>query len=112
MISLDELTKIGFTDKEARVYAASLRVGRAPVQKIAEEAKVNRATTYVIIEALMARDIMEVAKVGKKRQFAAKHPSSILDMIHREIEDAHRRKDWVMQMVQRFEAIIAPSTAE
>ncbi|MFB6225205.1 MAG: helix-turn-helix domain-containing protein, partial [Candidatus Paceibacteria bacterium] len=52
---LSELRNLGFSEKESRVYVASLQIGSAPMQKIAASAGVNRATTYVLVESLMHR---------------------------------------------------------
>lgn len=56
-----QLKQLGFSDKEAKVYMASLELGPDTAQEIAKKAGVNRTTTYVIIEKLI--------KKGKKRSF-------------------------------------------
>ena len=43
------------SEKEAAVYLAALQLGWVPVQDIAKLSKVNRATTYVMIESLKKR---------------------------------------------------------
>ena len=43
-----KLEAVGLTEKQAKVYVAALFLGPAAVQRIAEQAEVNRATTYVI----------------------------------------------------------------
>ena len=62
-----ELKKLNFSDKEARVYLALLELGEAPVQKIAEKAKVNRATTYVILESLKKKTAARTIKKQKRK---------------------------------------------
>ena len=61
-----ELKKLNFSDKEARVYLALLELGEAPVQHISEKAKVNRATTYVVLEALQKRGVVTTIEKDKK----------------------------------------------
>ena len=55
---IQELGHLGLSEKEAAVYLASLELGPAPVQDISHKAKVNRATTYVMIESLMGRGLI------------------------------------------------------
>ncbi len=73
--------RIGLSEKEARVYLASLELGPAPVQKIAAKAHVNRATTYVILEGLMKKGIITIYDQGKKRYFVAEGPASLKNII-------------------------------
>lgn len=49
------LTNVGLTDKESKVYLALLELGTSPASDIAERAKLNRVTTYDILECLIER---------------------------------------------------------
>lgn len=73
-----ELKKLGFSDKEARVYLALLELGQSSVQDIAKKAAVNRATTYVILDTLMKRGAASTVEEGKKTRYAAEDPHSLL----------------------------------
>jgi sugar-specific transcriptional regulator TrmB len=96
---LRELTHLGMSDKEAAVYVASLELGSAPVQDIAHRAKVNRATTYVMIESLVARGLMSTFVRGKKRHYAAEAPErlrTILRLQRKELEEKESELDRVL----------------
>ena len=69
-----ELTHLGLGEKEALVYLAALELGPAPVQDISHKAKVNRATTYVMIESLSTRGLISTFVKGKKRYYSAESP--------------------------------------
>lgn len=86
-----ELVNLGLAEKEAKVYLASLELGKAPVQKVAQKAEVNRATTYVIIETLMKKGLMSSITKGKKQYFIAEAPEK-LNLLFREQEQAIKRK--------------------
>lgn len=84
-----ELGLFGLSEKESSVYLASLELGPAPVQDISHKAKVNRATTYVMIESLMGRGLMSSFVRGKKRFYASESPErlrSVLRLQRRELE--------------------------
>ncbi len=79
-----QLSKLGFSDKEARVYLASLELGPAPIQKIAEKSGVKRVTTYVMVEALMDRGLMASYEKGKKTLFTAESPERLMSILESE----------------------------
>lgn len=87
---LTELKHLGLSEKEAQVYLSALELGPAPVQDISHKAKVNRATTYVMIEALSNRGLMSTFVKGKKRFYVPESPDrlmSILRIQQKELEE-------------------------
>ncbi len=76
-----ELEHLGLSDKEASVYLAALEMGPSPVQDISHKSKVNRATTYVMIESLAGRGLMSTFQKGKKRFYAAESPDRLMSII-------------------------------
>lgn len=85
---LKELQEIGLSEKEARVYLASLELGKTTAEKLAKQAGVNRSTTYVQIEALMKVGLMSTYEEGKKTYFAPESPTylkKILDQKRQEV---------------------------
>lgn len=90
---MNELRHLGLSDKEAFVYLASLELGPAAVQDISHKSKINRATTYVMIESLSARGLMSTFVRGKKRYYAPESPErlmSILRMQQKELEEKQK----------------------
>lgn len=71
----------GLSEKEAKIYIAALKLGASPVQKIAQEADVNRATAYANIDKLMKEGLMSSFKEGKKFYFYAERPEKILHQL-------------------------------
>jgi sugar-specific transcriptional regulator TrmB len=71
---IKELRHFGLSDKEAAVYLASLNLGPASVQDLSHKSKVNRATTYVVIESLTTQGLMSTFVKDKKRYFALAAP--------------------------------------
>jgi len=78
-----ELEHLGFTQKEAAVYVASLELGSATAQEIAMKSRVNRATVYLTIETLAHRGLMSMFERGSKRYFAAESPERLLSLLKR-----------------------------
>lgn len=87
---LQLLIKLGLSEKEARVYLALLELAQDTVQNISQKAKINRATTYVILEKLKQHGLVSVLTEGKKTFYVAEDPhelENILEAQKREIED-------------------------
>lgn len=78
---LSKLRQLDFSDKEAKVYMASLKLGSAPIQKIAKLATVNRATTYVVVQGFMNKGLMSSYTKGKKRLFTPESPDKLSSLI-------------------------------
>ena len=76
----NELKKLGLSEKEIKVYLALLELGEAAVQKISQKSKVNRATTYVILEGLAKKNLVsEIEKKGKTL-YGAQDPEFLFNL--------------------------------
>lgn len=101
-----ELKKLGLGDKEAAVYLASLELGAAPVQVIARKAKVVRATTYVVLEALMKEGLVTTYKEGKKTLFAAEAPHQLLRLLEKEQDVIQEKKHDLEKILPELQALV------
>ena len=88
---LKELQEVGLSEKEARVYLASLELGEATAQQIAAKALVNRPTAYMMIESLTQRGLMSSIMGGKKRLFSAEHPGRLVEYFEDREDEMHKK---------------------
>lgn len=72
-----ELEKMGFEEKEAKLYLALLELGEASVQDMARKSGLKRTTVYHILDSLKTRGFLSLAQKGKKTVYIAKDPRSI-----------------------------------
>lgn len=86
-----ELIKLGLSEKESSVYMSAIQMGPSPVQKISQKAKVNRATTYVIIENLMQMGLMSTYDEGKKTYFVAEKPDQLVNFFKSKEKELHNK---------------------
>ena len=72
------LKDYGFTEREIKIYLASLSLGTASAQDISEKAKLNRSTTYDILRGLVERGV--ASKIIKKKitLFEVADPNNLL----------------------------------
>ena len=94
-----ELVRFGMSDKEARVYLAALELGPSPVQDIAKQSGVNRATSYLMIENLIERGLMSSIERAGRRLFSAEPPDRLRQLLRRE-------EDRVADVRAAFEKIL------
>lgn len=83
---LKELQDLGLTEKEARIYLASLEIGRATADQLAKQAKIVRPTAYVQIKSLMEKGLMSTYEEGKKTYFAPESPEALRRVLDAEKE--------------------------
>jgi HTH-type transcriptional regulator, sugar sensing transcriptional regulator len=98
----EELKHLGLSEKESDVYLASLELGPSSVQDISHKSKVNRATTYVMIESLSARGLMSTFTKGKKKFYSAESPERLVSIIDHEknaLDEKLRELHKVMPML-------------
>lgn len=97
---INELKKIGLSDKEAKVYLATLELGQASVSDISKKAGVNRPTTYVILDSLIKKGLCSTyAGKDKKIRYIAESPEmiiSVLELQKKEIEEKQKMIDELM----------------
>lgn len=74
---INALTKIGLTEKQARVYMACLELGGARVNNIAKKAEVQRTTCYHVINDLINLGLVAKSKQKKAGFFVAEEPQTI-----------------------------------
>ncbi len=105
---LTELRGLGFSEKESRVYLASVKLGTSTMQKISKMSGVNRATTYVLVEALIKRGLMSSVTKGKKRYFTVEAPEklqSILELERTQLKEKEQMVDNVVpKLAELFDA--------
>ncbi len=87
---MDNITKklvsLGLTSKEASIYTATLELGEASVQEIAQKANQKRSTVYEIIPKLKKQNLVSESIKGKKKFIFAENPN-VLQKIHEEKGD-------------------------
>jgi len=85
-----DLETIGLNENEASAYLALLELDEAPIAQIAAKAQLKRPTTYLIVESLKEKGLVNMVKRKKKVLFSAEDPRKILDMLEERKQKMHR----------------------
>ncbi|MBU1953544.1 hypothetical protein KKH03_01060 [Patescibacteria group bacterium] len=92
------IENIGLTKKEAQIYLAALEIGSNPVSKIAVKAKLNRVTTYDIIEKLAKRGLVSSFTKAKVKYYTATDPELVVNDFKKKVEDMETALPVLKQM--------------
>jgi sugar-specific transcriptional regulator TrmB len=97
------LQDIGLSDKESITYLALLQVDNASVLDLSKKTKLNRSTTYVILESLAKKGLVSETTVGKKTHYQAESPERIRTYVERrkiEFQEMEKRLDDVIPQIK------------
>jgi sugar-specific transcriptional regulator TrmB len=101
------LQDIGLSEKEAIVYISLLSVENSSVLDLSKKTKLNRSTTYVVLESLAKKGLVSETTLGKKTHYQAEPPERLETFVERQKvmleEHSNRLKDVIPQIksVQR-----------
>ncbi|MBU1132280.1 hypothetical protein KKC32_03495 [Patescibacteria group bacterium] len=95
----EKLKKIGLSEKEIKVYLASMELGMATVQDISRKSGINRATTYIQLESLLKQGLVSRVEKSNKTMFMAERPQRILDILS-------ERKNKIETLEQTFSRLM------
>lgn len=96
MILEKELTTLGLTNEESKVYLAILELGGSFVSSIARRAKVNRSTCYHTLENLTKKGLVSSYQRGKVLHFVAEDPTRFTQMAEERVQ---RTKDLIPELL-------------
>lgn len=99
------LQEIGLNEKEAKVYLATLELGKSTVQQIALKAGLKRPTTYVVMEELMQQGLAASFYEGKKQYFVAEDPVRLVELLRQQKQEVEKRQDQLAAILPQLESI-------
>lgn len=74
---IDLIKKIGFSDKEAKVYLALVELGQADVTDIAKHSGLKRSIIYVVLDDLVERGYVVLDLKEKVNRYTAIDPQKV-----------------------------------
>lgn len=84
------LEKVGFSEKEIKVYLAIIEIGQTTASIIAKKTKLNRTTMYDILDNLIRKGLVSKYKKESKTYFNALSPEKLLNYLDREKEEKEK----------------------
>ncbi len=95
----DELQQIGLTEKEAKVYLATLTLGKATALEISKKTDLKRPTAYFTVDSLMKKGLMSSVYEGKKQYFMAENPERLVDVFEAKQDEVRRQGEKLKKLI-------------
>jgi len=80
------LEKAGFSDKEIAIYLAILKLGHGTVSEITRTANVGRTYGYPILDALVAKGLVNISGKRPKQEYFAESPRKLFTLMEKNFE--------------------------
>ena len=81
------LEQAGLHEREAKVYAALMKLGPSTVLPIAEEAEVKRTYCYDILDSLISMGLVSYFEKNGRRRYVAEDPTTLERMLKKRLEN-------------------------
>jgi len=104
-MQVDILKKLGFNDKNAKIYLALLRLGPSSVRKLAQNCDLNRGTTYDALKWLKSEGVVNFYQEDTKQYFVVEKPEKLLDLVKKRDEELHDIQKDVEKMIPELQAL-------
>lgn len=101
------LTRFGFSDREAVLYLASLRRGRATARELTREARIDRVLGYRLLDGMRARGLLEITAERPRRYTAVPAPL----VLERHLRERRTALESDEELARRLIAELAAATA-
>ena len=96
---IQELTQLGLTNGEARVYLSLLKIGLSKVGPIVRDSHVSYSKIYDVLERLSMKGLVSHVIIDDVKHFNAIEPYRLQDYIQRKEEQLNIQKEIVDQIV-------------
>lgn len=84
---LEILQSAGLSERESRVYASALKLGKGSIEKISKEAGLQRTTAYNHVESLIKKGLISTTNENKRTYYVAESPEHLLQYISKQKQD-------------------------
>lgn len=100
---MPQLTDIGLSENESKVYMALLENGALPVNRIYEETGIHRRNIYDVLNRLISKGLATYVIEKKKKVFQATSPKRIMMFLEEQKRAAEEKKRLARKILPRLE---------
>ncbi len=106
----DTLELLGIKSKDMGVYTALLKLGTAPLRRVAEEAGLNRGTTYDALKRLLDIGLVGYVDAKTHRYFTAEDPQKLSGIATRREVAIQEAGQQIRTVVPKLQELLGAST--
>lgn len=98
-----DLESIGLSKKEAKIYLALLGLGSSSVQDISNKSRVDRTTSYHILNSLIDKGLVSTFKKEGKSFFVPEPPEQLINFIDFKQYRLEESKNFIRKLLPQLE---------
>lgn len=98
----ENLTKLGFSPSETKIYLHLIKTGSSYPKKISAETGINRTNVYEALDRLISKGVISFIIKNKLRWFEAKSPNSLLSLVGEKEEEIKKTKDQILKDIKEL----------
>lgn len=102
----EDLTKLGLTQGEAKVYLALLKLGSSTVGPIVKESKIAYSNIYEVLERLTKKGLVTFIKKEKTKYFQATPPNRLEEYLQNKEKEIQGQKDSLKKLMPSLNKLI------
>jgi sugar-specific transcriptional regulator TrmB len=80
---INTLKQIGFNEKQAKIYLASLELGETTIKEIAKKAEIKRTTIYDLLDEMLENGLIKQTIKGTRKKLIAASPKELQIIIQK-----------------------------
>jgi len=97
-----QLTNLGLTQGEAKVYLAMIQIGPSRVGKIVEISGVSQSKVYNVLDRLILKGLASYNLQDNIKHFQSLEPSRLHEYIQRKEDEIRRQKEGLAQIINNL----------
>ena len=97
---VEQLTNLGLTQGEAKVYLAMIQIGPSRIGKIVEISGVSQSKVYNVLDRLILKGLASYNIQDNIKHFQSLEPSRIQDYILKKEEEVRKQKEDITQIIK------------
>jgi len=101
----ENLSKLGFSPSEIKIYLHLLKNGGSYPNKISAETELNRTNVYEALDRLVSKGVTSFITKNKIKWFEAKSPDSLLSLIKEKEENFRKTKASILEDIKTLNQI-------
>ncbi|MBI2990272.1 MAG: TrmB family transcriptional regulator [Candidatus Magasanikbacteria bacterium] len=104
-MDIQVLKKLNFSEKNAKIYLALLRLGPSSVRSLAEFCGLNRGSTYDALKWLQEKGLVNYYKKDSKQHFVADRPEKLKALVAEQREDLDSVDKQLHRVISELQAL-------
>ena len=96
---VEQLTSLGLTQGEAKVFLAMIQIGPSRVGKIVEKSGVSQSKIYNVLDRLVLKGLASYNLQDNIKHFQSLEPSRLHEYIQKKEDEIKRQKEGITQLV-------------